>query len=188
MDNRSIILAKALDLWSERGYDAVGVQEIVAAAGITKPTLYHYFGSKHGLLDALLEERAAELRANLQQAADYHHDLTLTLEKVIRCYFDFAGRNAAFYRMLLGFWFAPPGSDENQAVRESDLGQHQTLERLFLAAVPDHGNMRGREKAYAATFLGMINTYVGLALNGRAALDDKVVYQALHQFQHGIYS
>ena len=188
MDNRSIILARALDLWSERGYDAVGVQEIVESAGITKPTLYHYFGSKRGLLDALIEERAAELRQNLQTAAAYDHDLTLTLEKVIRCYFDFAGRNAAFYRMLLGGWFAPPESDENQAVREGNLRQHETLERLFAAAVPDHGNMRGREKAYAATFLGMINTYIGLALNGFATLDDRLVYQALHQFQHGIYS
>ena len=29
-----------------KGYDAVGVQEIVDTAGITKPTLYYYFGSK----------------------------------------------------------------------------------------------------------------------------------------------
>jgi len=188
MDNRSIILARALDLWSERGYDAVGVQEIVDSAGITKPTLYHYFGSKRGLLDALIEERSAELRASLANAAVYDHDLTFTLEQIVRCYFDFARLNGPFYRMLLGFWFAPPESDENQAVRAGNIGQHDTLERLFAAAVPDHGNMRGREKAYAATFLGMINTYAGLALNGFATLDDQLVYQALHQFQHGIYS
>ena len=48
--------------------------------------------------------------------------------------------------------------------------------------------MRGRHKAYAATFLGMINTYIGLWLNGYATLDDQLVYQAVHQFQHGIYS
>jgi TetR/AcrR family transcriptional regulator len=188
MDNRSIILAKALELWSERGYEAVGVQEIVESAGITKPTLYHYFGSKRGLLDALIEEHSAQLQANLGAAAVYDRNLTRTLERIIRCYFDFAGQNPAFYRMLLGFWFAPPGSDENQAVRAGNIGQHDALERLFVAAVPDHGNMRGREKAYAATFLGMINTYAGLALNGFVTLDDRLVHQALHQFQHGIYS
>ena len=48
--------------------------------------------------------------------------------------------------------------------------------------------MRGRDKAYAATFLGMINTYVGLALNGYATLDDQLIYQAVHQFMHGILS
>ena len=53
-ENREMILQKALELFAGRGYDAVGVQEICAAAGITKPTLYHYFGSKRGLLDALI--------------------------------------------------------------------------------------------------------------------------------------
>ena len=53
MDNRSAILSNALRLFAARGYDAVGIQEIVDEAGITKPTLYHYFGSKQGLLESL---------------------------------------------------------------------------------------------------------------------------------------
>jgi AcrR family transcriptional regulator len=188
MDNRATILARALELWSDRGYDAVGVQEIVASAGITKPTLYHYFGSKRGLLDALIDERSAGLRDALATAAGYHGDLVATLETVVRAYFDFAQKEAAFYRMQLGFWFAPPHSDEHQAVLDRNLGQHAALERLFEAAAVDHGNMRGRHRAYAATFLGMVNTYIGLWLNGYARLDDQLVYQAVHQFQHGIYS
>ena len=188
MDNRSLLLARALDLWSERAYDAVGVQEIVESAGVTKPTLYHYFGSKRGLLDALIDERSAGLRDSLAVVAEYRGDLVMTLEAVVRAYFDFAQTEAAFYRMSLGFWFAPPQSDEHDAVLSRNLSQHAALERLFEAAVADHGNMRGRHKAYAATFLGMINTYIGLWLNGYASLDDKLVYQAVHQFQHGIYS
>ena len=43
MDNRARLLDCAQDLFAARGYDAVGVQEIVEAAGVTKPTLYHYF-------------------------------------------------------------------------------------------------------------------------------------------------
>ena len=50
MDNRQAILDSALTLFYEKGYDAVGVQQIVDAAGVTKPTLYYYFGSKQGLL------------------------------------------------------------------------------------------------------------------------------------------
>ena len=188
MDNRELLLARALDLWSERGYDAVGVQEIVESAGITKPTLYHYFGSKRGLLDALIADRSAPLRDSVAGAADYRHDLVRTLESVVRAYFDFAQKQPAFYRMLLAFWFAPAQSDEHQAIVSQNIGQHEILERLFEAAADDHGNMRGRQRAFAATFLGMINTYVGLALNGYARLDDQLVYQAVHQFQHGIYT
>ena len=43
MDNRELIVQSALELFYARGYDAVGVQEIVDKAGISKPTLYYYF-------------------------------------------------------------------------------------------------------------------------------------------------
>ena len=49
MENREKLLSCALDLFYARGYDAVGIQEIVDAAGVTKPTMYYYFGSKKGL-------------------------------------------------------------------------------------------------------------------------------------------
>ena len=46
IDNKKLLLDAALDLFYAKGYDAVGVQEIVDRAGVTKPTLYYYFGSK----------------------------------------------------------------------------------------------------------------------------------------------
>jgi hypothetical protein len=48
--------------------------------------------------------------------------------------------------------------------------------------------MKGRQRAYAASFLGMLNTYVMLALNGYTELDDNLVYSTVHQFMHGIFS
>jgi len=48
------ILTTALDLFAVRGYDATSVREICEAAAITKPTLYHFFGSKDGVLRALV--------------------------------------------------------------------------------------------------------------------------------------
>jgi TetR/AcrR family transcriptional regulator len=188
VDNRSGILACAMDLFASRGYDAVGVQEIVESAGITKPTMYHYFGSKRGLLDALVADRFAGLAPALVPAATYDRDIVRTLETIARGYFAFARANADFYRMFLAFSFAPADSDEYKAVAGAAAAQREALEQLFLAAAEQHGNMRGRHKAYAATFLGMINTYVALALNGDATLDDELVYRATHQFMHGIFS
>lgn len=39
MDNKEVLLQVALDLFHAKGYDAVGIQEIVDKAGVTKPTL-----------------------------------------------------------------------------------------------------------------------------------------------------
>ena len=188
MDNRATILSCALQLFAARGYDAVGVQEIADAAGITKPTLYHYFGSKRGLLDELLSTHFGQLHQNVRAAADYHGDLPLTLNRLAAVYFGYAQEHPLYYRFQLSLWFAPPDSDAFQAVAALNEAQQDLLEDLFLRAAGDHGNMRGRHRAYAATFLGMVNTYAALALNGYAQLDGDLVYKAVHQFMHGIFS
>jgi AcrR family transcriptional regulator len=188
MTNREKILEQALKLFSSRGYDAVGVQEIVDAVGVTKPTLYHYFGSKQGLLDALLEDQFTLLESTSLPASAYQHDMKNTLEATARSFFGFAKTHPAFYRLALGLWFAPTGSDGFRAVDKYNVRLQSRLETVFESAAKDHGNMKGRHKAYAATFLGMVNTYIGLALNGHVELNDELVYKAVHQFMHGIFS
>jgi TetR/AcrR family transcriptional regulator len=188
MDNRSNILGHALELFASRGYDAVGVQEIVDAAGITKPTLYHYFGSKFGLLTVLLEEHFSRLHESVERATEYGRDLPLTLNRTAAAYFRYAKENRLFYRMQLATWFAPPDSDVFRAMAPFHGRQQHLLEELFIQAANDHGNMKGRHRAYAASFLGMINTYIGLWLNGYAELNDELVHRTVHQYMHGILS
>ncbi|HEX8362438.1 MAG TPA: helix-turn-helix domain-containing protein [Longimicrobium sp.] len=188
MDNRTTLLERALELFAERGYDAVGVQEICAAAGVTKPTLYHYFGSKRGVLDTLLAERWAPFVAELAEVAAYDGDLPLTLERAVGAFFGFARREPVLGRLLLGLWLASPASEAVQAAAGLQAERLQILEELFVWAARDHGNMRGRERTYAATFLGMIHTHIGLALNHGMRLDEDVARRAVHQFSHGIYS
>jgi AcrR family transcriptional regulator len=188
MDNRAVILQTALDLFTARGYDASGVQEISEAAGITKPTLYHYFGSKRGLLEAILAERHPALDRAAAEAAAYRGDLPLTLERVAGAFFAFARAEPLYYRLLLALYFASPESEAHQLMTQRYHAQHTALEAMFAAAVPDHGNMRGRERLFASAFLGLINTCIGLYLNGYAELDDALLRQVVRQFQYGIYS
>lgn len=187
-DNRSNILAHALGLFAARGYDAVGVQEIAEAAGVTKPTLYHYFGSKRGLLDTLLAERFEPLYSSVEPVSRYYGDLSRNLREIVAVYFRFAERHPVFYRLLLSMYVAPPDSDSFEASYALYAKQYALVETLFKQAVTHHGNMRGRHRYYAATLLGMINTYIVLALNQAVALDDDLLYRAVHQFMHGIYS
>jgi len=187
-DNRSKLISCALSLFVERGYDAVGVQEIVEAAGVTKPTLYHYFGSKLGLLEALAGERMEALLTKLRWASDYQHDLPKTLNEVAKVYFDFAGEQALLMRLNMALWLGPLHSEARKVTVGFNERQYALLEDLFKKAAQDHGNMKGRHQAYAVTFLGMLNNYINLSLNGYTKLDDKLRYQAVHQFMHGIYS
>jgi TetR/AcrR family transcriptional regulator len=188
MENREKILTCAIQLFASRGYDAVGVQEIAEGAGIQKPTLYHYFGSKEGLLCTLLNESYAPFFEKLNVASEYHRDVISTLQKVASVYFDFARENPLLYRLQLMLWFAPSGSDSFAVVAALHQRQQEIMEAFFLRAAQDHGNMKNRQRAYAATFLGMVNTYASLGLNGMADLNDDLAHSAVHQFMHGIFS
>jgi len=188
MNNRENLLNCALELFSLRGYDAVGVQEIAEAAGIKKPTLYHYFGSKSGLLATLLTEHFDPFFESLQTASQYQGDVTASLRSVARVYFDFARQNQRLFRFFLSMWFAPRASDPFKASQALNERQQQLMENLFSSAAGDHGNMKGRQRTYAASFLGMINTYAMLSLNGYGDLDESLINKLVHQFMHGIFS
>ena len=54
---RDRILASAYDLFSRKGIRAVGVDEVIAHAGVAKATLYRHFASKDDLVLAFLQER-----------------------------------------------------------------------------------------------------------------------------------
>jgi AcrR family transcriptional regulator len=187
-DNRLMILNQALHLFASRGYDAVGVQEIAVAAGITKPTLYYYFGSKEGVLKVLLEDNFRDLTQKLQRAADYHGDIVHTLTLVTRTFFEFARGHDLFYRMQLAMYFAPPDSEPAKLIRRFHEEQHQILEEMFKHAAQGHGNMRNRHQRYAVTLRGMIDTYIGLYLNGYVQLNDEVLHLAVGQYMYGIFS
>jgi AcrR family transcriptional regulator len=188
MDNRTILQTTALQLFATRGFDAVGVQEIAAAANVTKPTLYHYFGNKVGVLAAIMQHYGGSFDERVAEAADYQGDLPRTLNRLVGAHFQAARAHPAYYRLFLALWFAPPDSDAAGVVAARFQDQRARLEAVFAAAARDHGNMRGRQQAYAVTFLGMINSYISLFLHDQATLDDDLAFRAVHQFMHGIYS
>lgn len=187
-ENRTAILQIALELFARRGYEAVGIQEIVDTAGITKPTLYHYFGSKSGLLEILLQESFTPFLTSLVEAANYSGDVTNTLHAVTGFFLRFTSQNPLLYRFCLSTQVAPPDSDLFQSSQFIHLRQQQILQDLFLQAANDHGNMKGRQISYAASFLGLVNTYALLILNEEIEPDDTLIYRVVHQFMHGIFS
>jgi TetR/AcrR family transcriptional repressor of nem operon len=71
VDVRENILATGQRLMAGKGFSAVGLNEILAQAGVPKGSFYHYFGSKDAFGEALLENYFVDYLAEL--------DVTLSL-------------------------------------------------------------------------------------------------------------
>ena len=64
MTTKDRILDSALTLFSEKGYDGVGVDLIAEKAGIKGPSLYKHFKGKEDILDSLIEKVETHYRDN----------------------------------------------------------------------------------------------------------------------------
>jgi TetR/AcrR family transcriptional regulator len=65
-DTVSRILRTALDLFSSQGFDAVSMNAVAAAAGVSKANIFHHFRSKHELYIQALREACRESREELE--------------------------------------------------------------------------------------------------------------------------
>src|SRR3954469_3960653 len=66
---REKLLAHARELFGERGYAAVGTEEIVRAAGVTRGALYHQFRDKEQLFESVFEEVEAQTTQHVAAVA-----------------------------------------------------------------------------------------------------------------------
>ena len=187
-NNRETILQTALDLFATQGYEATGIQEIVDTAGISKPTLYHYFGHKRGLLDAIIGFYGKKMYLVIEKGAAYNHDLVMNLTVLAREMINFALSQQAFFRLYSALSATGPQSQGYAACLPLRDSVNACLEELFSLASTDHGNMRGREKAYARTFMGVIQAWALLVINKEIELNEETLHRIVHQFMHGIYS
>jgi AcrR family transcriptional regulator len=72
------LIAAARELCTERGYDNFGTEEIVRTAGVTRGALYHQFGDKASLLEAVyerIEAESTERVARIVLGSDLHSPL-----------------------------------------------------------------------------------------------------------------
>lgn len=189
--NRERILRCTLKLFYEKGYDAVGVQEIANAAGVTKPTLYYYFKSKYGLLEGLLFENCTKLNENLKQAGNYNGDLTITLERICRTYLQMAEKEKEFYYFMIALFYSARENEAYHAIKPYMIEQFHIIRDVFIRAADKLGNMRERQEQFAVGFTGIMSHYILVYYEGnsnKTLATEEAVHSIVHQFMHGIYS
>jgi AcrR family transcriptional regulator len=150
--NREAILGGARSVFSELGFGASTVRDIVRSTGLATGTFYNYFPDKEAVLRALVDDIAAEARLRVREARRSATTLDGFVAGGFRAYFAFlAGdpatvalmrRNAGTIRTLFGEPALGAGADELQAdlrdgVESGALPTHDT--ELMAAAMVGAG-------------------------------------------------
>ena len=116
---REQILAAAHELMIGAGFHRLSLDEVAKAAGVTRVTIYNQFGSKLGLLEALLDSfgrrGAAGRMGSAGEIADPWQGLVATITETVR----FWSTDRPFLRRLLGLAAVDPETREVIERREN---------------------------------------------------------------------
>lgn len=191
MDNRLLLMQCAKELFYAKGYDAVGVQEIVEKAGLTKPTLYYYFGSKQGLLKTLLETYCEGLRTLIAAVFKEQHGICEDLYRLANAYAEFFEQDREFYMLLMALFYSARENEAYQVVKPFMREFYNDAVRIFERASDQLGNMYGRQRQFAIGFIGTIHQYFLLHCeteHGEERVSPEHIRQLVNQFMYGIFS
>lgn len=182
------ILEVARREFFSKGYEGASINTIVAAARITKPTVYYHFKNKENLFRALLHESYDHCLQNRRSALNEKLPFSEQVASVISADFRFCLASPELVRFVLAQTFALPGESE------FDLTEVHYRDYRFFFDLIESGNLSGeincRDVMSAALSLqGIIdiNIVSFLKMDHEADfLSDKRAYSIAETFLNGI--
>lgn len=94
------VLDVATGKFIHEGYQAVSIDEIARAAGVTRGAVYHHFGDKAGVMRAVAEQAHVRIAETIARRADSHADPGAQLREGCHAFLD-AITEVAAARLLL---------------------------------------------------------------------------------------
>ena len=115
MEARERILAAAAELLVESNGEPISTRAICNRADVGPPTLYHHFGDKDGLFDAVVAQRFGEF-LTAARAVPSSGDPVEDLRRGWEFHVDFGRRNPAFYVLM---YAQPKNEGKPKAARDA---------------------------------------------------------------------
>lgn len=142
-ERRERILAAAVGVFAEQGYDGAAMGEIARRAGIVPSVIYDHFASKRALHVELLEQHGRRLIEHAIDRLDLSGGPRERLEASVGAFFGFVEEDPFVWRFL----FRDPPADAEIAAVHADIHRQATagLTGLVAAGWPDAERPRAQE-------------------------------------------
>jgi AcrR family transcriptional regulator len=162
------ILARAAELFAERGYHGTSMNDVARAAGVGKATLYHYVRDKPALVAQIAQGHVATLLALVAEVRALKLEPEAHLRTLLTRFMAvYAGAQVAHRVLTEDVKFLPP--HEGEAVRAREREVVAEFARSIVQLRPD---LRAQATPLAMLLLGMINwTFTWLKPGGALTHD-----------------
>ncbi len=157
--NKEKLVATATELFASKGYQATSVRDIAAAMNMTVSNIYHYFGSKEGLLRAILKHYSQMLLEQLREVAGRDMDPLERFRLLLRTHLLVVGTRPRENKIFLldDERLSAEGMDDNRQVQREVLAIYTNE----LQSLADLGLLRDEElQIQAFNIFGIINWHM----------------------------
>ncbi|TQK44056.1 TetR family transcriptional regulator [Streptomyces sp. SLBN-118] len=174
-ERRQQLIGVALELFSHRSPDDVSIDEIAAAAGISRPLVYHYFPGKHSLYEAALRRAADELSARFHEPRE--GPLAARLLRVMGRFFDFVDEHGTGFSALMRGGPAVGSTTTNAMIDEvRQAAYEQILAHLGINEPP------ARLQLVVRSWVSLAESTALIWLDGRKIPRAELELQLVHDF------
>ncbi|WP_420884083.1 TetR/AcrR family transcriptional regulator [Micromonospora sp. CPCC 205547] len=194
-DTREAVLAAATTLFAQRGFDAVGLREVAAAAGVDVATVSHHTGTKAQLYDACFARVFAAEREVVEGAAARARDALAAgpdaarraLHDLVDVFVDFLEDRPETTALWLRRWLEPH--------RHADLDQryaaplYQLVAELLAAAAAAGALVEPAPQVTVRSLVWAVHGHVVAlaAADGSPARERREFRGFVHRFLDGLY-
>ncbi|MCT4353018.1 TetR/AcrR family transcriptional regulator [Streptomyces sp. Je 1-79] len=174
-ERKQQLIGVALELFSHRSPDEVSIDEIAAAAGISRPLVYHYFPGKQSLYEAALRRAADELAARFLEPPQ--GPLGARLLRVMGRFFDFVDDHGPGFAALMRGGPAVGSSTTNAMIDEvRQAAYEQILAHLEV------GEPSARLELVVRSWVSLAESTALIWLDGRRVPRAELELQLVHDF------
>jgi len=164
-ERRELLLVAAERLLEEGGSDALRMDALARAGGVTRPVVYEHFGGRDALVVALLERHAERVRTHVAAAVATSTSFEDELRAATRAYLEVARRHGPAMRALVSAQHLSPGIE---TARRSNW---DAAAARWAARYRDHAGVPARDAlALATAHLASLSALAGLCIEGRLGL------------------
>jgi TetR/AcrR family transcriptional regulator len=146
------LLQAGIALFSEKGYAAASVREIVELAGVTKPALYYHFQSKEGIFLAIIENAAGYQEALLSDVLAFSGSVMDRLLYFYDRIYRGVMENRQVFKMIHNLVLGPPQGAPPFDFELFHLRNVEVVKAIYLKGL-EQGEVREADPEEIATLV-----------------------------------